>query len=251
MPRVSVRSPFYGRKPKPYGVRAQAARAAWAAAARGPRIPRAIVPRQSQSFQELKCSDWYFVPPAAGARIPHYAGIGTILYNDDAAAWTGFSLANEMSQGAFVDQRIGNRILMTSIHVKFSFFYNPVAAGATSLMRTLVVYDKSPNGVAPLLGDMLGIEVAGVSTSVTFYDGINQGNRDRFQILRDTYTYMDLQHPRAYYDQYIKLNHPAVFAANALNIAAVTTGAIYVLAYASNQDVVSWADIQYRLRYKD
>lgn len=92
------------------------------------------------------------------------------------ATWSALTLLNSIVQGAAVNQRIGRRLTMTALSLRW--IWAPVAAStSTSDIRILVIYDKSPEGALPAITDILGND--------TFTSTMNLDNSDRFMVLID------------------------------------------------------------------
>lgn len=86
---------------------------------------------------------------------------------------------NGMTVGGSPNQRVGRKVVWTSLDIKGSFFIeDPQTNGnAGTAVRILVIYDKQTNGATPLVTDVL--------TSDSFNAHNNLNNRDRFLTLVD------------------------------------------------------------------
>jgi len=138
------------------------------------------------TFNELKCRDQQFTPGAPIATVayanvayvtPTVAGLGLA---------TGYTCLNCVEQGNGVSQRIGNKIVITSIRLRGTITPSKTADTTDyGFVRVLMVYDKQTNGAAPLIGDI----ISNISTSGSFATAFNSGikitNRNRFVMLRD------------------------------------------------------------------
>jgi len=101
------------------------------------------------------------------------------------------SLLNPVVQGSSFFQRIGNKISMKSLKIRGHVTPSPAGIWDSTnnvltgdYLRWFVIYDRQPNGVAPLIQDVLR-DTNNATTVITNQSGINPLNRDRFLILRD------------------------------------------------------------------
>lgn len=93
-----------------------------------------------------------------------------------AAVPSSLFLLNGVNTGATSITRIGRRISMTSLEIRWSDSFAATSAGSTPL-RLCVVYDKQANGVAPLATDVFQIDQ--ISTMM------NLSNSRRFKVIVD------------------------------------------------------------------
>jgi len=176
----------------------------------------------------------------------------SITGSEPASAFTGITELNCVTQGAASYQRIGNKILMKSLDLRFNLFIS----GATptyNVVRYMVIYDASPNGAFPAYTDILSDNISGAPG---FHSRINMANRARFTILRDrvldftTASPSGIQHVK----EYIKLKHETQFKSTTGAIADITTGALYLVAFASLSTSACWVQTSVmcsRIRYYD
>nr|QXP07754.1 MAG: putative capsid protein [Arizlama virus] len=173
--------------------------------------------------------------------------VAAVAGSEPAAAYTGLSELNCVPQGATVANRIGNKIVVKSLMVRFSL---TCPNDHMAEMRAMVIYDRQPNGAFPAIGDILLNQPAG---NTTYYSGLNIANKSRFLILRDQFAVCDdgggyVKHC----DWYIKGRWETEFGANAGTIGDIRTGAIYVLIYYTLATAAATvSDIQCRVRYLD
>jgi len=88
-------------------------------------------------------------------------------------------LLNGLDQGAGNSQRIGRRVILKSLLLRWSFSLPSAteANGQLGPVRILIYYDKNPDGLIPGITDVLdNSSINGLT---------NLGNSDRFIILRD------------------------------------------------------------------
>jgi len=85
---------------------------------------------------------------------------------------------NAMAQGAAETQRIGNRIKLTSVHLRGKVILPPSALTAVEdTVRILILLDRQANGAAPAVTDVL--------TTADYRAFNNMNNKGRFQTLVD------------------------------------------------------------------
>ncbi len=85
---------------------------------------------------------------------------------------------NIIPAGSLVEQRLGRRVQMASVYIRFTVIPPAVSSSNfTSNNRIMLVYDKQTNGAAYAGTDLL--EVA------TVHGQLNMENRQRFEVLMD------------------------------------------------------------------
>lgn len=110
----------------------------------------------------------------------------TMGINGNSAA-AGFLLCNAIQEGSGFFNRIGRKINLKSLMVTADIeqsFANTSAVDP-QFARMIVLYDAQPNGVAPVLSDVLQDVTQSGAASINVYSSINLNNRDRFRILLD------------------------------------------------------------------
>lgn len=85
-------------------------------------------------------------------------------------------LLNGCAQGTTAGTRIGRRITMKSLLLRWNFTLAATTAGSGAL-RILVVYDAQANATAPAVTDILDTD--------NFVSGMNLSNNRRFKVLCD------------------------------------------------------------------
>lgn len=155
--------------------------------------------------------------------------------------WSALTLLNGLQLGSDYTNRIGRKVLWKKLHMH----YTATNVGGPQRLRLLCVYDKQPNGLTPLITDIL------LTDDYPSFNNLN--NRDRFITIFDEIT------ENASVDQMIshnitrKINLETVFnGGNAGTIADISTGAIWFMAcqpFASLNVTDSFA--RFRLRFND
>lgn len=85
-------------------------------------------------------------------------------------------LLNGVDDGATATTRVGRRITMTSLHIRWSGSFAATTAG-TSPLRLVVVYDRQANAAAPAATDVFQVD--------NIYTAMNLSNARRFKVLVD------------------------------------------------------------------
>jgi len=179
-----------------------------------------IYGRPSTSTMEVKSFDM-----TIGSA--NMVAVGAVAGTEPAAAYTGLTEVNCMAQGATVSQRIGNKVVVKSIHVVAEL--SSGAAAATAGIRIALLYDKQPNGAFPAIGDILLDQPANTGMALS---SINIANKSRFQFIRDQFVTIDPGVGQEYIlKMYCKGRWETEFATNTNTIGDIKTGAIYLLMF--------------------
>lgn len=152
-------------------------------------------------------------------------------------------LLNGCAQGSGNSERIGRRIAMKSLQLRYTHYtVNPVTQ-----CRIVIFYDRQPNGTTPSSADVIGSQS---------FDGIvTLGNSDRFVILMD-----EISEIAAYNTahisgkRYLKMDLEAIFGGSTSGISSINTGAVFLMMANNGTPTVGTAtDATYftRIRYID
>lgn len=191
------------------------------------------------SSQEVKSFD----SSVAGGALP---AIGAAVGAEPGVAFAGFTELNCIPQGATVANRIGNKVVCKSLHIKGTIYNNNTALLAVA--RLMVVYDKQPNGAFPAMADILVEQPAGAPL---FYGSLNIANKSRFQVIRDGFYNLDSAQSNIHtFNLYCKGRWETEFGANAGTIGDFRTGAIYLIGIYANA-IVLLSNVACRVRYYD
>lgn len=172
------------------------------------------------SLTEVKSFD---SGPTGVAVMPTLAGCAGA---EPGVAFTGITELNNLTQGATVAQRIGNKVVMKSIHLKLSMV---AGAAVQACVRFMMVYDRQPNGAFPLIADILTDQPAGVATP---YGGLNIANKSRFNVIRDHFLTFDPAQSQVHnINIYAKGRWEAEYGSTAGTIADLRTGAMYLICF--------------------
>jgi len=196
----------------------KAARAALVAARR---VPRTYTRLPSAELKVMDC----VITPAAAA-LPNIAGVA---YTEPGVASTGYTCLNGiLQQGAAFYQRIGQKLVVKNVEVRLC--YVCTAAPTQAWVRTMLVFDRSPNAVAPALADIIYSQPAGAATSNSMASVVNRG---RFVVLYDRQ--WDCASTDASYITEVNIrkrcNLVCHYGANAGTIADIRSGAFYLISF--------------------
>lgn len=158
------------------------------------------------------------------------------------------SVINPVSQGVSQIQRIGRKILMKSLYMRFTTRLAPTTSGTSSL-RVIVLYDKQANGSAP------------ATTTVPFLtDQITSPNNlsysSRFAtVLDEMVPCLGTAGPQAAsFERFVKLNLPVEFNTNNNgDITDIATGALLMYVWQDGGLTVAApaSQIYTRIRFED
>lgn len=141
----------------------------------------------------------------------------------------GLALLNGCAPGTGPSQRIGRRINMKSLILRFTFG----AATASSTIfqgriKIWIVADTQANATTPAFSDIFTAPAQCLANAVA-----NLDNRDRFKVLWKKSVLLDQAggHPAAYFDANIRLRCTTTYnAGTAGTVADIQTNALYLVA---------------------
>lgn len=110
-----------------------------------------------------------------------FAGLTLVAGGGDKTfvAYTAASLLNAVVQGTTAETRIGRKIRMRSLEIRWNYALALTSVGGSPL-RILVVYDKQANAAFPAITQVLNTN--------DFVSPMNLSNSDRFTIIRSFIT---------------------------------------------------------------
>lgn len=157
------------------------------------------------------------------------------------------ALLNGLVPGSGANNRIGRKIVMKSVLIRYSVSLQATTTGGGTA-RIMLVYDKQANAAAPGVTDLL--------LSNTFTSPNNISNKDRFVVLSDIITEsMSTQNNFSISGKfYKKLNLETMYnTGTAGTIADITTGSLYVFLGNNGGFSVAQPQITYetRIRFTD
>lgn len=168
----------------------------------------------------------------------------------------GLVLLNGVAQGTDYINRIGRRVVMKSLYIRFSLVPNVAnSAPVGDFARILLVYDCQSNGAAPLAADIL-------NAAADYLSPLNLNNRDRFKILHDKVIPMN---PNVYtagaltsgdpvnktWKLFKKMNMDIIFGGTGATVGSIQTGAIYLLYMSAGATSYSTLTYNCRIRFID
>lgn len=164
-----------------------------------------------------------------------YVANGALLSANDTG---GMTCLNLLTQGNDYNNRNGNKVTTKSIRLMMAG-----TATAKGHVRVVIVWDKQPNGTSLTLSDYFNITANFTSLS-------NPTTFQRFKTIRDHIISIgsDLIFSM---DLYAKFQLQTTYTANNGTIADVSSGALYLIAFALPATTVNVSCYETRLRFID
>jgi len=165
-------------------------------------------------------------------------------------------LLNGCSQGSDYTDRIGNVIDLVSVYIRGLFQQDGVPGGLGGLARLALVFDREPNNPVAVPAIYEIFEDTGLGTVWPTSMGALK-NRDRFDILFDhqvAYQPPGVSPANVAFEEYRLLKGcRTVYSASTGGIAAITSGALYLCSFGSNNVGVGGCSFtgSVRLRFTD
>jgi len=239
--RTSVRAPVFDSADQRFASQRQAAynrrQASYSRMRSAIPAPPMLLPSRTQEIKFFDCT-------TASANM---VAVASVAGAEPAAAFTGLTELNAVSQGAGAYQRIGQKIVVKSIAFKCKLALQAVPG--STVTRIMLIYDKQPNGAFPAITDILSVNV---STAPGLMAGINMSKKSRFSILADRFFNTDSAsntlEPISIYRNNVNLE--TEFGATNGLISDITTGAIYLLCFDSGS-TCAIQDVNTRIRFYD
>lgn len=165
------------------------------------------------------------------------------------------TLLNGVAQGTDFTDRIGRKINIKSIHMKyFVQAYNSVDVPLGDIFRIMLVWDYQTNGALAAVTDIL--------TTADILSGINLTNRDRFKVLYDKrHTMGAIEYTGAapvagdtiprFGQRYIKCNMPVVFGGTGATVGSIQTGSLILLTIMNTSATGFASNTRVRTRFSD
>lgn len=158
---------------------------------------------------------------------------GSTILNPSASgiSWPTGVFLNGIALGNTPTTRIGRKVALTKLQVRWTRISSSIATiGGVNVLnqypfRILVVYDRSPTGVIPVITDIL--------VATTFEAPLNLNNTERFLVLADEYPIKDQGHTAITVGGKFNRKWPKALAcqwggAGGGTIADISCGAIYL-----------------------
>lgn len=173
-----------------------------------------------------------------------YLNTGLVVAGTTTAVAT---LINGVAQGTTASTRLGRRINMKSILLRYNFACLPTTAGGDSV-RILIVYDAQTNATAPAVTDIV------VANSIA--QPMNLSNARRFRVILDELVpgFGAQGPPSQQGTRYVKGDWPVEFnTGSAGTVGDITSGAMWMLVWQGGRLITLAPDsnIVTRIRYSD
>lgn len=154
------------------------------------------------------------------------------------------TLQNIVRQGSAYNQRIGNKYVIKSIYVRYTWGLGDAEVKG-AIGRIALVYDRQPRGVA--------LTMLNVFNTANIYGMINLDPqyRGRFIVLYDEVIDGDNYVNHKYKQIFIKKDLPVHCNADAGTIADIQVGSIYMIYYTNSNSANATLDWNFRIRFVD
>lgn len=209
------------------------------------------------NLREVKCKDQIFAPDTIVSMVKVAATVFVAPTVAGAGLATGYSLVNGIQQGNGPSQRVGDKVVVKSVSVKINIQQDD-AQDITDegQVRMMLVYDKSPNGTAPGVADVIANLNSDGSYATAFNSGIKMSNKKRFVMLRDKIYNLGISGPGTRAVKFfVKKRMETIYSGTAdpPAIAQVISGAIYLFIFCSGGYThnPTLHDVNCRIRYYD
>lgn len=184
-------------------------------------------PRSTDGFSHAKKVSF---PPGSSVEMKNLDIAGNNQNYDSTGTLTPINLIGESLTNS---GRVGQTVCIKEIELHRDFNPANTYTSPSQACRTMIVYDRQPNGALPAITDILTS-----STSLSFY---NVNNRGRFVIVSDNIedvcigggagTQSLFIHPSL--KTKMKVSLPVIFGTANANIAAINTGALLLITIGS------------------
>jgi len=158
-------------------------------------------------------------------------------------------LLSQIANGNGQSERVGRRINLVDIHLRFSLY--PSDDFDSNYSRVLMFIDKQSNGAAPAITDVL--------TTSTYYSLLNPININRFQVLYDSVRHSTFNNnatlsiastPTHFIETRKSLKGRSImFKGTGSTVSSIDSGAVYLLTISSSAAMTYQTTS--RLRYTD
>jgi len=162
-------------------------------------------------------------------------------------------LLSGVAAGTDFTDRIGRKIFLKSISLRFSMVPGTASTNQGDVVRVMLIYDTQTNGAAPATTDIL--------TTASQLSHMNLNNRDRFRVLMDKNLTMGASIYAAsaltqgapvprFFHMYRKIALEEIFQGTANTVGSIATGAIWLLIIGI-QDDLTQTYYNARIRFED
>lgn len=187
--------------------------------------------------------------------------LGTVALNNTATGSGHTVLVNGLIRGTDRYNRVGRRINIKSVNIKF-FIYTSAGAPAVidDLLRFALVWDEQPTGALPVISDYWQDTDRNGATQTNLLSHNNLNNTARFRMLRTLEVPINAElqatetnKGRSFVEWNVKCNFISQYNdGNTGTITDFVTGAIYFIGWGNNSASAQWsADVAVRVKYLD
>lgn len=192
------------------------------------RAPRSVPYGRDYRFQRGERSQMPIRSPNRGPELKMRSmtqTAGSVTVGSTAVT---MQLVNGIPQGTTAGQRVGDRCFLKAFHTKSIFWVDGTTSGGVSYpVRSILILDKSPNGVQAGFTDIF----ANVATDQVTTTELLEANRYRFNILHDETFVLSLNYAvgQVYTTKkfFKKLNFQTDYVNTASTIASVGAPALW------------------------
>lgn len=154
--------------------------------------------------------------------------------------WSEVDCLNVLPQGTSGGERIGRKIQLRSLLIRWNVSLNAIATA----VRILVVYDKQgDSAIAPTIPSILATN--------NFNSPMAMGQSERFIVLADEINNCQVSDGYRAGQMYRKINLPEHFLNAGGTIADISSGGIYIMCCALNAPTGAGIGYYSRIRYTD
>lgn len=162
--------------------------------------------------------------------------------------WSTPLLLNGLSTGTTATTRVGRKITLKSVYLRWTAALGAFTANSTGIFRIVILYDKQANAAAPAATDIFEVN--------EMRSPNNLSNRDRFVVVADMMSEdLSVGNTLQLSGQcYKKLNLETLYnSGNAGTIADIASGSLYAVAAHTGTFLTSSPTLStyFRVRYTD
>ena len=197
----------------------------------------------------LRTGGW--INPSGGSELKYIDNFGQFIAPLDSSVMLAGILINGVAQGTTASSRIGQKLLMRSLMIRWTFAMQATTTDS-SVGRIVVIYDRQANATDATPSQVF----EGAGSGVQFLSNMNLNNRDRFSVLVDELTPpIGAATTRTVSGKiYRKMMHETVYNNGTTgSIGSINTGSVYIFFAANAEQSTAGVELTFntRIRYKD
>jgi len=170
-------------------------------------------------------------------------------YNPQANSGTNINLINGVAQGTDYNARVGRKLVMKSLFIRFQKEFSTTAPTKPVNIRVIVVLDKQTNGVLFSNANLLQF-VASAGQSLT--SPINLDNRDRFVIIKDkTLSLNGTAQATCFFKAFKRLDHEVIYGGTGATVGNITSGSLNIVTITDYSPIDMIVNFNTRVRFSD